>query len=199
MKHALLCAAVGLASLTALPEAGAQATPFVGQITPTIASYCPRGWANANGQLLAIAEYDALFSLYGTIYGGNGTTNFALPDLRGRMAGGQGSGPGLTTRVQGSMYGQDDTTLSTSQMAQHTHTMASSSSAPTMPEIQNGVLGTFPAGVPAYAPGNSSDLTQTLNPQTVGSTGGSQPVPLQQPYAVVNYCVALFGIYPSRS
>ncbi len=200
MKLHLICAAAGFAglALSQLPQAEAQSEPYVGQLMATAGSFCPRGWANANGQIISIAQNDALFSLYGTIYGGNGTTTFGLPDLRGRMAGHTGHGPGLTERAQGTMYGADDVTLTTNQLAAHNHIMFSSSSLPNQTGIQGGTLATFPPSVQAYAVAQPNELTQPLNNRTIGTAGSSYPVDIQQPYTVVNWCVALFGIYPSR-
>ena len=200
MKLHLICAAAAFAGLSLghLPEAEAQAEPYVGQLMATAGDFCPRGWVNANGQIIAISQNDALFSLYGTTYGGNGTTTFGLPDLRGRMAAQAGHGPGLTERTQGSMFGADDVTLTVSQLAAHNHAMYSSSASPDQTEIQGGTLATFPPSVQAYAVAQPNQLTQPLNNRTIGTAGASYPVAVQQPYTVVNWCVAMFGIYPSR-
>ena len=115
---ALLSAAA--TSLSVSPAA-AQSEPYIGQMMATGATFCPRGWAQADGQIMSIAQNTALFSLLGTTYGGNGQTTFALPDLRGRSAIHQGTGPGLSNYVEGQVGGRESFTLTIDQMPAHNH------------------------------------------------------------------------------
>lgn len=177
--------------------AQAQVEPFVGQIVPTAASFCPRGWAEANGQLLAISQNDALFSLYGTLYGGDGRTTFALPDLRGRMPMGQGNGPGLTPRTMGQRTGANTVTLTVNNLAAHNHSFNATSGPASQSSLVNAATATYTAN--SYA--TPTNITETLNMDSIGYSGqaATQSVNVQQPFLVTRYCVALFGIYPSRS
>ncbi len=167
--------------------------PFVGELRLFGFNFAPRGWALCQGQLLPIAQNTALFSLLGTTYGGNGQTTFALPDLRGRAPIGFGQGPGLSDRVQGQWVGAEQVTLVGAQLPPHNHTVGASSAA----------TGKSPAGsYPAFTTGASSyggtaDLQ--MSPTMVGGGGGSQPHGNMSPALVLNWCIALEGIFPSRS
>ncbi|WP_291842488.1 tail fiber protein [Maricaulis sp.] len=196
LKHFVGAAVLGASALAA-PSAMAQSEPFVGQITPFANTFCPRGWMEANGSLLPIAQNDVLFSLFGTTYGGDGRSSFGIPDLRGRMAVGQGQAPGLSMRTQGSAFGADSVTLTVSQMPNHNHSFRVSSSSPNQASIGNATLATFPATRPAYAQG--VNMTATLNTNAIYSTGGNLSINIQQPYNTVRWCVATVGIYPSRN
>ena len=196
LKHIVGAALLGT-SILAAPSAMAQSEPFVGQITPFANTFCPRGWQEANGAILAIAQHDALFSLFGTMYGGDGRTSFGIPDLRGRMAVGQGQAPGLSMRTQGSRFGADTVTFTGTQIPAHSHSFRVSSSAPNQASIGNATLATFPVTRPAYAVG--TNMTQALNTNAIYATGGSQPTNIQQPFNTVRWCVAMVGTYPSRN
>lgn len=196
MKKLILAAAT-LAGTCLLPGAAqAQAVPYVGQIMATGANFCPRGWTEAHGQLLPISQNDALFSLYGTIYGGDGRTTFGIPDLRGRMITDDGQGSGLTEHRIGQKFGADTVTLTVSNLPSHTHGFGVSTSEPNTPQVNNATLATFPSR-PAYA--TATNLTASLANQTISHTGGNQSINIQQPYIVLKWCVALFGVYPSRT
>ena len=164
--------------------------PFVGEIRPFGFQFAPKGWAECNGQLLAISQNTALFSLLGTMYGGDGRTTFGLPDLRGRAAMHVGQ-----THPQGERGGAESVTLLTQQLPQHTHAAQCSNVAAT----QTGPTGKFWA---QDASGNvvfNNTDGATMAATAVGSAGGGQPHQNMQPFLVVNYCIALQGIYPSRS
>ena len=196
MKKLILAAAT-LAGACLLPGvAQAQAVPYVGQIMATGANFCPRGWTEAHGQLLPISQNDALFSLYGTIYGGDGRTTFGIPDLRGRMLTNHGQGNGLTEHRIGQKFGADTVTLTVSNLPSHTHGFGVSISEPNTPQVNNATLATFTSR-PAYA--TPTNLTASLANQTISHTGGNQSINIQQPYIVLKWCVALFGVYPSRT
>jgi microcystin-dependent protein len=165
--------------------------PFLGEIRLFPYNFAPRGWAFCNGQLLAISQNTALFSLLGTTYGGNGQTTFALPDLRGRFATSSGQGPGLSPRSLGEVAGAENVTLLQNQMPQHTHQLRATNGAATSSRPS----GRYPAAGGAYA--DSADAAMAadeLNP-----AGGSQPHENMPPYLVLNYCIALEGIFPSRN
>jgi microcystin-dependent protein len=197
MLKLILGASIAATALLGAPMALAQSEPFVGQITPTAANFCPNGWARADGQLLAISSNDALFSLYGTTYGGDGQTTFGLPDLRGRMAAGAGTGPGLSTRRLGQKFGSDTMTLTVLNLASHNHSFLASTSPVNMPGLNGGSLGTFPPGSSPYAP--DTNVTQVMRPGSIANSGNNFPVNVQQPFTTVFWCVALYGIYPSRN
>ena len=167
------------------------ADPFIGEIMLFAGIFAPQGWLDCNGQLLPINSNQALFSLLGTTYGGDGRTTFALPDLRGAVPIGQGQGPGRQNYYQGATGGTENVTLTTPQLPAHTHTATVKAST-----VQAPVTGTITMQVS----GSPSDTNPTLNTSvvSVGNTGGGQPVPNMQPYLVIRYCIATQGIYPSR-
>lgn len=163
--------------------------PFLGEIRPFAFGFTPKGWASCDGQLLPINQNQALFALLGTMYGGNGTTTFALPDLRGR------AGMHLSSvHTQGERAGQENVTLTTAQIPLHSHTANCSNVAGT----QTSPAGKFWAqdsdGNVVFASTGGATMAATA----IGNTGGG-PHPNMQPYLVVNYCIALQGIFPSRS
>ncbi len=162
--------------------------PFIGEIQIFGFQFAPRGWALCNGQLLPINQNQALFSLLGTMYGGNGTTTFALPDLRGRVPLHVGAG-----LVQGEQGGEESHTLSTSEMPAHTHLPIASSATASSPSPANATWTNM--GTASYA---GSPNTQ-LAGNAIAATGGSQPHENRSPFLTVNFCIALQGIYPSRN
>lgn len=165
--------------------------PLIGQIQAFGFNFAPRGWARCEGQIISISQNTALFALLGTIYGGDGETTFALPDLRGRASLHFGQGQGLTNRAIGERGGVEGVALSVSQIPSHTHTALGS----------NDEAGSVnPDGnVPATTPGSiySSGIDATMNGDMVGLTGGSQAHNNMQPYLVINWCIALVGTFPS--
>lgn len=172
------------------------ADPFIGEIKLVPYNFAPRGWAFCDGTLLSIAQNTALFSLLGTMYGGNGQTTFALPDLRGRAALGVGQGPGLSPYSQGQEAGLEAVTLIPSEMPIHTHPFNVSSSP--------GTVATPTDGFPATAAGNignayADTANATMPANAVGGAGGSLPHVNQQPYLTLNYIIALQGVFPSRN
>jgi microcystin-dependent protein len=161
---------------------------FLGELRLMGFPWAPKGWALCNGQFLPINQNQALFSLLGTTYGGDGRTTFRLPDLRGRTP--MHVGQGWT---QGQVAGSETVTLSQSQMAAHTHAMmASAADGDTVTPTGNVLSGA------ANAYGNIADLT-TTEPTTLKPMGGSQPHQNLSPYLVLNWCIALIGIFPSRN
>jgi microcystin-dependent protein len=169
-------------------------TPFIGQITIFSFAFPPRGWALCNGQLLPINQNQALFSLLGTQYGGDGRVNFALPNMQGDVAIGMGQGQGLTNRTIGEVGGEQNHTLLTGEMAPHKHTPNYGGAAASM--TPGGQLwAADPNGNVTFATSGS----ETLAPQAIGNTGGSQAHNNMEPYLILNFCIALQGIFPSRN
>lgn len=169
--------------------------PFVGEIRMFAGNFAPRGWAFCDGQLLAVNQNDALFSLFGTIYGGDGRTTFGLPDLRGRIPLHAGNGPGLTDRKLGSKGGEETETLTLSQVASHNHTLPVASdqeSADTEQAVGNVLAGN---GMQVYGTTHSLSLRSTA----LTNTGGSGSHTNLMPFLCVYFIVALFGVYPSRT
>lgn len=170
---------------------------YMGTICMMANTFCPRGTLEANGQLLAIQQYTALFSLMGTTYGGDGRTSFALPDLRGRAPVGNGQGPGLSNILLGQQGGTEQVTLSQANMPSHTHsaTLRGANVTGTGTAVAGSVLanvrGTYSTG--------SADTNMGATAITVGPSGGSQPFANRSPYLGVRYCVVSVGIFPPRN
>ena len=164
--------------------------PFIGQVIMFGGNFAPRTWAFCEGQLLAISSNSALFSILGTTYGGDGRTTFALPDLRGRTAIQQGNGPGLSDRRLGQKGGTETNTHVLSNLPSHNHTVGVPTSTGAGGEAEG-----FLAAADIYA----EDSNSTYAGVTVTNAGSSQAVNNLQPYIAVNYIIALYGIYPSRS
>ena len=164
--------------------------PFIGQIILFGGTFAPRGWAFCEGQLLAISQNTALFSLLGTTYGGDGRTTFALPDLRGRTPVHFGRGPGLSDYRLGERGGSEQISILESNLPPHQHEINSAAEGNTDEPTNNFIAG---AGI------NSFSTTDNAKSRSTGSTGGGLPVNNRQPYIAMNYIIALVGIFPSRS
>jgi len=168
--------------------------PFVGEIRMFAGNFAPRSWAFCDGQLLAVSQNDALFSLLGTIYGGDGRTTFGLPDMRGRIPLHEGTGPGLSARQLGSKSGGENVTLTTNQLANHSHdffanTQPATAAAPQGKVVADGVGVSFL---------NPTDQNTDLASTTIMDVGGSRSHTNLMPTLCVHFIIALFGIYPSR-
>lgn len=181
-------------------------TPFVGEIKPLGFNFAPVGWAPCNGALLAIAQYDTLFALIGTTYGGDGQTTFAVPDLRGRVALHQGQGPGQPNYVIGQTGGQASTSVTVQNMPAHAHALTGSvaqaaSANPGTTEAPGGNIPAGSGGGDNYAAASAAD--GAMAPLQIGGSlqpaGGGQPIDLMPPYLAFNYCISLFGIFPSQN
>jgi microcystin-dependent protein len=170
--------------------------PFVGEIRMFGGSFAPRSWALCDGQLLAVNQNDALFSLLGTTYGGDGRTTFGLPDLRGRIPLHAGSGPGLTPRSLGSRSGTESNTLNANQVPAHNHILNGTT---------NPAGDTNPAGnLPGTAAGsnlynNASANLVAMDADMIAPDGDGESHNNVMPFLCVNFIIALFGIYPSRN
>jgi microcystin-dependent protein len=171
--------------------------PYLGEITTFAGNFAPVGWALCQGQLLPIAQNEALFSLIGTTYGGDGVSNFALPNLASRIPLHQGTGSGLSPRVIGELGGSETVTLTTGQLAIHNHiAVCSNTTANNSASPVNNFWSTDPGGnTGAYSTTSGTTMAATA----IGNTGGGQPHNNVQPYLVINYIIALEGIYPSRN
>jgi len=168
------------------------ANPFIGELRVFSFGFAPRGWAQCNGQLLSIAQNQALFSLYGTAFGGDGQRTFGLPNLQGRVAIHQGAGP------IGAVGGEQAHTLTLNEMPKHNHFVSADTvvaAADGQNPAPNRVLAQS-SGVALYGP---AAALAPMAPGAIGMTGGSQPHDNMSPYTVLNVCVALVGIFPSPS
>jgi len=166
-------------------------SPYLSEIRMFSFGFAPRGWVACNGQILPINQYAALFSLLGTTFGGNGVNTFALPNLQGRVPLHMGTATG-GSYSEGQVGGSAGITLNSGQMAMHTHIVQANSSANSNVPSGNAVPGG--GGVQAY--GNPPNTP--MNANITGMAGGSLQHPNLQPYLVVNFCIAISGIFPSR-
>ena len=172
---------------------------FVGDIRLFAGTFAPRGWLLCNDALLSISEYEMLFTLIGTTYGGDGQNTFAVPDLRGRVPVGQGAGPGLTPRVMGQVYGSENVTLLTNQMPQHAHTLNATAAAATSAQPIGSLFAQAGADK-VYGPPPATDpQPQAMSGNAVSPAGGSQPHTNIMPSMAINYIMAFEGIYPSHN
>jgi microcystin-dependent protein len=169
--------------------------PYLGMIIIVPYNFAPRGWAFCAGQILAIAQNTALFSLLGTTFGGNGQTTFALPDLRGRYPIGAGQGPGLSNYALGQVDGTENVTLTVNNLAAHAHTFAAPSA--NIAADASKPNGNIPANAVQYTA--AANANGVMGGGNTGLTGGSTPVDILSPCLGLNYCIALEGIFPSRN
>lgn len=193
---------IAIALLTLLIAiVNAQTERYLGEIRIFSGNYAPQGWALCNGQMMSISQNQALFSILGTTYGGNGNTTFALPDLRGRLAMDEGN-----NHVQGEVGGETAHTLIMSEMPAHSHTTSNS-----ITQNANSIAGNLSSPVSNYfaknnargnefsSQSNATGVSIALPVNTVQNAGGSQPHNNMQPYTVVSFIIALQGIFPSRN
>lgn len=171
-------------------------TPFVGEIRLFAGNFAPLDWAFCDGRLLPIAEFDVLFNLIGTTYGGDGQSTFALPDLRGRVPIHQGQGPGLSNRTIGQTGGAEAVSVSPQQMPPHSHTLAASTAAATPGTGVSGSWLATPASTTLYgsAPGGGAMAGVAMGP-----AGGGQPHDNRAPSLGLNFIISLFGVFPSQT
>lgn len=207
-RLALSAAALSAFAVPTAPASAQSAdTPFIGQTAWVAFNFCPRGWAQANGQLLAINQNQALFSLLGTTFGGNGQTNFALPNLQGRIIVGQGTGPGLSPVQLGEASGAATKTLTAQNMPAHSHgvtaglTLNAASASGTSAAPAGNVLADGRTAR-VYRQGLATTDMDASSIAISGATqnaGGGQPVNAMAPYLTLNACIALQGVFPSRN
>lgn len=170
---------------------------YIGEIRLFAGNYAPEGWAMCDGRLLAIGDNDALFSLIGTTYGGDGRSTFALPDLRGRLPMGQGAGPGLMPRSIGQQLGTENVSLLEQQIPAHSHNFVASTAAAESSSPANALLGDTEGDV-FYVESSNPEL-QTMDSKAVTNTGDSQPHNNIMSSLAMNYIISLVGIYPPRN
>ncbi len=211
-KHALLSGIIGVSALMAgavmpMNASAADGECMMGEITLFAGSYAPRGYAFAQGQIVRISENQALFSILGNTYGGDGRTIFALPDLRGRVPVGVGAAPGLTPHPLGEMGGYEATRLTVEQMPAHTHeaSLQAIASNGDKSDPKGNMLATVvkPGGrkpdvYNGYSSSRSNPVEMSSQSIEVGTAGGTTPVSLMQPYTGLNYIICVEGIYPQR-
>jgi len=171
--------------------------PFVAEIRIFGFNFAPRGWAMCNGQLLPISQNTALFSLLGTMYGGDGKSTFGLPNLQGSAAMHQGQGPGLSDRFLGETSGEQNVTLIVSEMAAHSHPVGCDSGVASDAAPSNEIWATTGRGRPL--PYSSNAPNTPMSGQALQVVGCSLPHNNMPPYLTLNFCIALQGIYPSRN
>jgi microcystin-dependent protein len=172
---------------------------FIAEIRMFGCNFAPNGWALCAGQLLAIRSNTALFSLLGVNYGGDGITTFGLPNLQGQAALGQGQGPGLSPYVIGETVGSSTVTLIQGELAIHAHGVNCSTDAAANPSPAGNVLAAGADRSAAVYSDGSTGSVVPMNPAQIGFSGNNIPHNNMSPYQVVNYCIALQGIFPSRS
>ena len=174
--------------------------PFVGEIRMFGGNFAPKGWAFCNGQTLAINQNQALFSLIGTYYGGDGVSNFQLPNLQSSLPMGQGNGNGLTPRVVGETGGEANVTLTTPSLPNHTHTFSASGSPASTTTIANNLPATLANGTfYTHNSGSPAPTFGNLQQQSVVLAGSGQPHGNLMPSLCVTFIIALQGIFPSRN
>jgi microcystin-dependent protein len=171
--------------------------PFVGEIRMFAGNFAPRGWAFCDGQLLAVSQNDALFSLLGTIYGGDGRTTFGLPDLRGRIPIHTGQGPGLSNRRLGASSGQETVTLAANQLPSHSHPLQASTQPGTESAPAGAVLAQSSSDI--YVENPPAASIKNLSAGAVSALGGSQAHTNLMPFLAIHFIISLFGIFPSRN
>lgn len=176
--------------------------PYLASIIGFAGNFAPRNWALCNGQALAISTNQALFSVFGTTYGGNGVTTFNLPDLRGRSIISSGQGPGLQNYTMGQAAGTESATLSLGQIPAHVHNgnvnlaLAANSNDGIDPTSNDGYPSAYTGAYSATGGGNMGVVGYE---ETIGNTGGNQPIDIRSPFLVITYIIALTGVYPSRN
>jgi microcystin-dependent protein len=170
--------------------------PLLGSLLIFAGNFAPRGWAFCSGQLLSISQNTALFSILGTTFGGDGVSNFALPDLRGRVPIHPGQGPGLSNYILGESGGSEKTTMLPANLPAHNHPLLATSEAGTTSAPAGAYLGNTGALDREY---NISGTVVAMNAAAIGPVGASLPFNIVQPYLAINYVIALTGIFPSRN
>ncbi len=202
MRHPKLLKSMGFAAVSAALMGQAQAGPstYLGEVIVTAASFCPVNTVEAVGQLLPIANYQALFSLYGTTYGGDARTVFGVPDLRGRAPVHFGQGPGLTNYPLGAETGVESTTLQVANIPSHSHNVLATSQPPNTNDPAGAHLASAPSPLRAVS-GSTVNQSYSFASTQVGPSGNPFPTPLNnvQPVLAMRYCVTVNGLYPPRN
>ena len=174
------------------------ASPFVAEIRIFAGNFAPRGWATCDGQIMPLSQNTALFSLLGTTYGGDGKSNFALPNLQGSAPMQQGQGPGLTLRDLGESGGEQNVTLLDTEMPAHSHGAQAYANAGGQGPTNNAWSDPNQRGISAYTP-SSANSNVLMNPLGLSITGGNLPHNNMMPYLCLTFIIALQGVYPPRT
>ncbi|HBH89031.1 tail fiber protein [Ponticaulis sp.] len=202
MRRSQILKSMGFAAFSAALSGTANAGPstYMGEIIVTAASYCPYNTVEAVGQLMAIADNPALFSLYGTTYGGNGTTSFGMPDLRGRAPVHYGQGPGLTYYPWGTETGIEHNYLTVANIPPHSHNVLTTSQPPNTNDPDDAHLASAASPLRAVT-GSSVDPSYDFASTQIGPSGSVSPDPVNnvQPILAMRYCITVNGSYPPRS
>jgi microcystin-dependent protein len=175
------------------------ANPFIAEIRMFGCNFAPVGWLQCNGQILPISQYTALFSLLGTTYGGNGTSTFGIPNLQGRAAVNMGQGPGLSNYFEGQIGGSSSVSLLASQLPAHTHSAIGDNGPGTSSNPVSSAWATPSIDRDIYFYDGGAGALVTMNAGALSNSGGGQPHNNLMPFLVVNFCIAIQGIFPSRN
>lgn len=175
------------------------ADPFVAEIRIFPFNFAPKGWAFCDGQILPLSQNTALFSLLGTTYGGDGKSNFALPNMQGNAPMHPGQGPGLSLHDLGETGGSETVTLLESEIPSHSHSLMASSTASTKPNPIGNANARISSGATPYVAANPAPPIVAFASQALAPAGGDQPHNNMQPYLTLNFCIALQGVYPPRT
>jgi microcystin-dependent protein len=202
MKSAFfLSAALGALLGVSAPAAANQTGDYTGEVLIFAGTFCPHGYARMDGQTLSIAQESQLFSLIGTQFGADGISNFQLPDLRGRISVGDGTGPGLTARAIGDKFGVEEVALTEAHIPAHTHPVYASTGAPDRTDPAGNAISTPASGPAPYTTGGGAAFAAP----TVSSFGGdlfsgqADPVTTRMPIYALTFCIATQGLYPPRN
>ena len=172
--------------------------PYLGQLQIFGFDFAPQNWASCNGQIMPISQFSALFSLLGVNFGGNGTTNFSLPNFQGAAACATGQGPGLSPRSVGETFGTENVTLTSGEMPAHNHPFNVYNQSDASKRHGTPVAGDALSAPGTITPFITGTASGNFAPQMILPAGGGQPHPNQQPYLAMNFCIALNGIFPQR-
>jgi microcystin-dependent protein len=199
IRKCLTALAVGTTMLVSAAPAQAQDF-YLGQILQVGFTYCPANTIEANGQIIPIQSNTPLFALFGTMYGGDGQTTFALPDLRGRAGIHVGQGTGLQNYTQGQVGGAEAATISTAQMPAHVHSgrVRATNGPANLDDPTGAVLADFPSGTPVYNNQVAANVDMAPNTVITDPAGGGQPMGILSPFLTMRFCVVMQGIYPPR-
>lgn len=172
--------------------------PYIGEIHLFAGNFAPQGYAFCDGQSLPISQFDAVFALLGTTYGGDGQTSFNLPDLRGRLPVHQGQGPGLPPFTMGQSGGSETVTLTGQQLPVHSHSANATTQGGATSSPQNAILAATTSGNELYAAPGAGPTVQLVG-STINPAGGNQPHDNMMPYLAINFIIALEGLFPPRN
>jgi len=172
------------------------ASPFLGSLMSVAFNFAPRGFVLCNGQIVAINVNQALFSLLGTTFGGDGRTTFGLPNLQSRTPISSGTGPGLSNYPLGQLGGQELHTLIPSEMPAHVHALSANSATAALPKVTGNSPGVSPSASPIYG---AAQGLQSMNSATLAAAGNGQPHENRQPFLVINWVIAMTGIFPTQN